>query len=251
MASLEGKVALVTGASSGIGRATALRLAADGALVGCVDVVPDACEKTAQEIRDAGGTATSHGCDVRDRDAVRAIVDAVAVEHGGLDVVCNIAGVGRFAHTHEQDLEGWERIIAINLTGTFLVAQAALPHLFERGGGAIINTASTAGLIGQPYSAAYCASKGGVVLLSKAMAYEYIKRNVRVNAVAPGGIETPILNDFSQFPEGFDPKLLHKIMTPMGMGQPEEVAAVFAFLASDDARYVTGSVYSIDGGITI
>jgi NAD(P)-dependent dehydrogenase (short-subunit alcohol dehydrogenase family) len=243
-----GKVLVVTGASSGIGRATALRLGAEGGAVACLDVNAPAAEKTAAEIAEAGGRALAVACDVSDQPSVAAAMARVVAELGPPDVVCNIAGIGKFAHSHEVTLAEWDRIIAVNLTGTFLVSQAALPHLLERGG-AIVNTASTAGLMGQPYSAAYCASKGGVALLTRAMAYEYVDRGVRVNAVAPGGIETPIIDDFG-FPEGANRRLFGKIMSPMGFGQPEEVAGLFAWLASDEARFVTGAIYTIDGGIT-
>ena len=128
------------------------------------------------------------------------------------------------------------------------MSQAALPHLLENGGN-IVNVASTAGLIGQPYSAAYCASKGGVVMLTKSMAYEYIERGVRVNAVAPGGIQTSLMESFG-FPENASRKLFYKITSPMGFAQPEEVAGLMAFLASHEARYMTGAVVPIDGGMT-
>ena len=243
MGRLEGKVAVVTGASSGIGRATALRLAAEGASVACADIAADGAARTAKEI-----DSVSFACDVSDAASVAALVASVVDQLGQLDVVCNIAGIGKFAHTHEASLEEWDRIIGVNLTGTFLMCRAALPHLLGRGG-AIVNTASTAGIQGQPYSAAYCASKGGVAMLTKALAWEYVDRGVRVNAVAPGGIETPIMKDFG-FPEGANMKLMAKMMTPLGFGQPEEVAGVFAFLASDEARYMTGSIVTIDGGMT-
>ena len=251
MGQLEGKVAIVTGASSGIGRATALKLAEEGAAVACLDVVEDANEKTAGEIREKGGTASAHVCNVADPEGVKSAVGAAIAEHGDLDVVCNIAGIGKFANSHDQPFEEWQRIIAVNLTGTFLVTQAALSHLLKKNSGAVLNTASTAGIIGQPFSAAYCASKGGVALLTKALATEYITTRVRFNAVAPGGIQTPIINDFTQLPEGANPRLLAKISLPDNrFGQPEEVAGLFAFLASDAAAYINGAIYSIDGGLT-
>lgn len=245
---LTGKSAVVTGAASGIGRATALRLADEGARVGCLDVATEGAEKTAAEIAEAGGTALAVAVDVSSESSVAAAVDGVIAEFGGLDVLCNIAGIGNFAHTTEVPLTDWERIIGVNLTGTFLMCRAALPALLESRG-TIINTASTAGLIGQPYSAAYCASKGGVIQLTKALAYEYIERGVRVNAVAPGGVDTPLMHSFG-FPEGSSKKLFYKIQTPMGFCQPEEVAGVFAFLASDESRYMTGTIIPIDGGMT-
>jgi NAD(P)-dependent dehydrogenase (short-subunit alcohol dehydrogenase family) len=245
---LTGKAAAVTGAASGIGRATALRLAAEGAAVACLDLAAEGAEKTAAEIAEAGGTSYAMGCDVSSESSVAAAMSGVLTDLRRLDVLCNIAGIGKFAHTHEVPVSEWDRIIAVNLTGTFLMCRAALPALLETSG-TIINTASTAGLIGQPYSAAYCASKGGVVQLTKALAYEYIERGVRVNAVAPGGVDTPLMGSFG-FPEGSSKKLFYKIQTPMGFCQPEEVAGVFAFLASDESRYMTGSIVTIDGGMT-
>ena len=251
MGRLDGKVAIVTGTSSGIGRATAVRLAQEGAKVACLDVVEDANEKTAGRVREVGGTAFAHVCNVADRDSVRAAVDAAVDELGGVHVLCNVAGIGKFANSHDQPIEEWDRIIAVNLTGTWNMCQAVLPRYLEQGGGVIVNTASTAGVMGQPFSAAYCASKGGVVLLTQALATEYIRRNIRVNAIAPGGIQTAIIKDFSELPEGADFTLLQKITLPDDQwGRPEEVAGVFAFLASDEARYVNGSVYKIDGGLT-
>jgi NAD(P)-dependent dehydrogenase (short-subunit alcohol dehydrogenase family) len=138
----------------------------------------------------------------------------------------------------------------VNLTGTFLVSQAAIPHLLE-GGGVIINIASNAGLMGQPYSAAYCASKGGVVNLTRALADEYLKRGIRVNCIAPGGIETPLQNEFMNMPEGVSWKEFRKVMTPLGNSQPEEIANIAIFVASDACRYMTGSIVSVDGGLTI
>jgi 2-hydroxycyclohexanecarboxyl-CoA dehydrogenase len=248
MGRLDSRSIIVTGAASGIGRATAIRLAAEGATVACLDLDGAAAEKTAAEIGEAGGRARAWTVDVSDEAAVGATVAAVVAEHGGADALCNIAGIGRFAHSAELSKSEWDKTIAVNLTGTFLMCRAVLPTMLERGG-AIVNTGSTAGMFGQPYSAAYGASKGGVILLTKSLAYEYIKRGVRVNAVAPGGIETPIIGSFD-YPEGSDPKLFFKIMSPMGFGQPEEVAGLFAYLVSAEARYITGAVFAIDGGMT-
>lgn len=243
-----GKVAIVTGAGSGIGRATALRLAAEGASVACLDVVEENVQKTVAEVGEKGGRAAAFVCDVSSEDSVRDVVTAAVSELGPPNVLCNIAGIGRFFHTTEAPLADWNRIIGVNLTGTYLMAQAALPHLLETRG-VIVNTASTAGVMGQPYSAAYCASKGGVVMLTKALATEYLERGVRVNAIAPGGVDTPLVGAFG-FPEGASMKLFGKMMSPMGYAQPDELASLFAYVASDEARYMTGSIVTMDGGIT-
>lgn len=244
-----GKRAFVTGTGSGIGRATAIRLGAEGAHVACVDLSAEGAAETAAAIRADGGMAWSSGCDVSDEDQVSEAIAAFVAEAGGLEVVCNIAGIGHFAHSHEESKEWFDRIIGVNLTGTFLVSKHALPHLMSSGNGVIVNTASNAGIMGQPWSAAYCASKGGVVMMTKAMGFEYLKKGVRVNAVAPGGTNTNITASFG-LPDGAEFKDMHRMMSPMGMAEPSELAAAFAFVASDEARYMTGAVVSVDGGLT-
>ena len=241
-------VAVVTGAGSGLGRATAHRLGDEGAAVAAVDLDADAAEKTTAEIGERGGSARAYQVDVTDPAVVKATVAAVAADLGRPQVLVNSAGIGGFAHTVDETYERWSAILGVNLTGTFLMCQAALPHLLE-GGGAIVNVASNAGLMGQPYSAAYCASKGGVVNLTRALSVEYVKRGVRVNAVAPGGMNTPMIAGFTM-PEGVNLKEFARVTSPLGYAEPEEVAGVIAYIASDDARYMTGSIVSFDGGIT-
>jgi meso-butanediol dehydrogenase/(S,S)-butanediol dehydrogenase/diacetyl reductase len=228
----EGRVALVTGAASGIGRATAERLALEGATVVGVDRDP--------------GTDRVH--DVSDPDADRALVEDVVAEHGRLDVLCNVAGVLRFAHAGEHTREDWDRTMAVNLSAPWFLIQAALPHLVESRGN-VVNVASAAGLVGQAYTAAYCASKHGLVGLTKSLAVEFASRNVRVNCVCPGQVNTNLLADFA-FPEGADQHLLDKLLPLLRGADPEEIAALIAFLASDDGRYVTGAAWPIDGGQT-
>jgi NAD(P)-dependent dehydrogenase (short-subunit alcohol dehydrogenase family) len=245
----EGKTAIVTGAASGIGRSTAIRLATEGAAVACLDVVPEGVEQTVEALGVLGAKAAAYHCDVTDYDDVTKTVAQVDAALGRPGVLCNVAGTGTFAHTVDMPVATWHKIIAVNLTGTFLVTKAVLPHMLHPRGGSIVNVASTAGLIGSAYSAAYCASKGGVVMLTKALAIEYAGRGVRVNAVAPGGVDTPLIANFS-LPEGADPKTLHRIMSPMGFCSPDQVAAAIAFLASDESAYTTGAILSVDGGIT-
>jgi NAD(P)-dependent dehydrogenase (short-subunit alcohol dehydrogenase family) len=244
-----GTTAIVTGAASGIGRATAIRLASEGAAVACLDVVKEGVEETVEALGVLGAKAAAYRCDVSDFDEVTRTVGLVDSALGRPSVLCNVAGIGTFAHTLDMPVATWHKIIGVNLTGTFLVTKAVLPHLLRERGGSVVNVASTAGLIGSAYSAAYCASKGGVVMLTKALALEYAGRGVRVNAVAPGGVDTPLIANF-QLPEGADPKSLARIMSPMGFCTPDQVAAAIAFLASDESGYTTGAILSVDGGIT-
>ncbi|HMK62163.1 MAG TPA: SDR family oxidoreductase [Acidimicrobiales bacterium] len=246
----EGRTAIVTGAASGIGRATAIRLAGEGAAVACLDVVTEGLEETADALGVLGARAMAQRCDVTSEADVDGSVDKVAKNLGRPDVLCNVAGIGSFTHTTDVTLEQWDRIIGVNLTGTFLMIRAVLPHMLAANhGGAIVNVASTAGFVGSAYSAAYCASKGGVVMLTKALAVEYADKGVRVNAVAPGGVDTPLIANFG-LPPGGDPKHFYRITSRMGFCTPEQVAAAIAFLACDESSYTTGAVLAVDGGVT-
>jgi len=217
--------------------------------VAALDVSADAVAETVAGIVADGGTSVAYPCDVTSESSVTATMTSILADQGPPRVVCNVAGIGGFYNTAEMPFERWQQILAVNLTGPFLVCRAALPHLLEHGG-SIVNVASNTALMGQAYSAAYCASKGGLLMFTKALAAEYLGQGVRANVVAPGGTDTPLLGAFG-LPEGADPKQLTKIMSPLGFSTPSEIAASIAFLASDESSYTTGAVLSVDGGLTI
>jgi NAD(P)-dependent dehydrogenase (short-subunit alcohol dehydrogenase family) len=245
MKRFEGKVALLTGAASGIGRATAERLAGEGARALCSDVQQEAVEATAGKIREAGGEAEARVCDVGDPEQISETVQACIERFGRLDILCNIAGILRFDHTHEIALDDWHRVLAVNLTGTFLMCQAAIPHLLETKGN-IVNTASTSSLAGLAYGATYGASKGGVLAFTRTVAVEYGKQGLRANAVCPGSISTP-MTQAPALPEGLDATLLRRAMPLDQFRGPEVVANIIAFLASDEAIHINGEHIRVDG----
>jgi meso-butanediol dehydrogenase/(S,S)-butanediol dehydrogenase/diacetyl reductase len=246
----EGRVVIVTGAASGIGRATAERLAAEGATVVAVDRDADGLAATEKAVADAGtagaGVAGLIG-DVGDPATAAEAVRTATEQHGRLDALVNNAGILRFEHSHEVAAVDWDQVLRVNLTGTFQFCQAALPVMCAAGKGAIVNVSSTAALFAHPWAAAYAASKGGVLALTRTLAIEYARQGVRVNAVCPGSIDTPITGAFT-VPEGADPKLVRRIMSPTGPSGPEPVAAAIAYLASDDALHVNGADLRVDGG---
>lgn len=239
------RTALVTGAASGIGRATALRLAAEGATVYATDVNEAALTETAAAAEGARGSIHAAAGNVADEASVITMV-ATAAEHlGRLDLVVNVAGVLSFSHTHELPLAEWNRILTVNLTGTFLVCREALPHVIAAKGN-IVNIASTAGQKGQPWSVAYASSKAGVLALTRSLAVEYAHAGVRVNSISPGAVTTAIMDAF-HLPEGADAKLLHRVM-PLGpYGTPEGIAAAVAYVASDEASHMNGTDLLLDG----
>jgi NAD(P)-dependent dehydrogenase (short-subunit alcohol dehydrogenase family) len=243
------RVVVVTGAASGIGRATALRFAGDGGAVACLDLNWIGAEATARQIHVDNGHARPYRCDVTDPENVGQVIGQVTDQLGPPAICCNVAGIGKFARSEEEPVEEFEQIIRVNLVGTFIVSRACLPHLLTSRG-CIVNVSSSAGLFGQPYNAAYCASKGGVTLMTRSMAVEFNRRGVRVNAVAPAGIDTPLTKEFA-FVDGTDPREYQKMFPPTGeMAQPEAVANLIVFLASDEAGYISGAVVPIDMGVT-
>jgi NAD(P)-dependent dehydrogenase (short-subunit alcohol dehydrogenase family) len=247
---LDGKSALITGGGGGIGRATALAFAREGARVAVADLMEDAARETVALVNAAGGQAISLSGDVsRDAD-VRAIIDAVVGAYGRLDCAFNNAGVAGWhvgsvnQKTAEWSEESFDRMIAVNLKGVWLCLRAEINEMLARGGGAIVNTASIAGLIGLPNSSAYVAAKHGVVGLTKTAALEYAEANIRVNAVCPGYIRTPMT----------EPSMRLRgeailAQTPLKrMGNPEEIAEMVVWLCSERASYVSGAAYNVDGG---
>jgi NAD(P)-dependent dehydrogenase (short-subunit alcohol dehydrogenase family) len=247
MERLAGRVAVVTGAGSGIGLASARRLHAEGALVVCVDVDESTGKAAATEV--AGEFVA---CDVTDESAVRDLFDGVAARHGRVDVAFNNAGIS----PPDDDsilvtgLEAWERVIKVNTTSVYLCCKYAIPHMQRQGKGSIINTASFVALMGAATSQiAYTASKGGVLALSRELGVQFAREGIRINALCPGPVATPMLMElFAKDPERAARRLVH---VPMGrFAQPEEIAAAVAFLASDDASFVTASQFVVDGGIT-
>lgn len=244
----EQKVALVTGAASGLGRATALRLATEGADIFAADLDTDGLSDTAAIVREAGGRIETGSCNVTKRNECAGAVEAAIKTYGKLDVLCNSAGVNRFHHFTDMPEDDWHLIIGVNLTGTAFMCQAAIPALLETGGN-IVNVASVAGLQGQAYTVAYTASKGGVIQLTRSLAMEYIDRGIRVNAVAPGGVDTP-MNVGIEFPKDLDWELVKRYSGRRGMASAEEIADAIVYLAAPNSRVMHGVILPLDQGMT-
>jgi 3-oxoacyl-[acyl-carrier protein] reductase len=258
----EGRVALVTGGASGIGRATALRLAGEGATVGVVDRAAPGAEETVRAVEAAGGKGAAFVCDVSRSDEVVRSVAALEAALGAIDVLANVAGIGDtagFGGIEEVTDERWARILAVNLTGPFLLCRAVLPGMAARGRGAVVNVSSLAGRSKSANAGpAYSASKAGLLGLTRHLAFDYGTRGVRVNAICPGGVDTPMIRGegfskgrSSEAPEARRARLAayQWFMPIKRLSTPEEQAAAIAFLASDDASYVNGVALDVNGGL--
>jgi NAD(P)-dependent dehydrogenase (short-subunit alcohol dehydrogenase family) len=248
MKRFEEKNIIVTGAASGIGRATALRLGKEGGKVWCVDINLVGAEQTADEIRALGGKAEASTLDVTSYEACGHFIDKVIATWGELDVLCNIAGISSMVRFEDETPENFNKMLAVNLNGPFNLSRHAIRHLLKRKGN-IVNLASVAGQIGQAYTSAYSTSKHALAGLTKSIAMEYGRQGLRANAICPGGVNTPLIGKIS-FPKDIDFSLIDRYNFLPWFAEPEEVAAMIAYVASDEARYVNGALLAIDGGIS-
>jgi NAD(P)-dependent dehydrogenase (short-subunit alcohol dehydrogenase family) len=244
----DGKVALITGAGSGIGRAVAVRLASEGAKVFGHDLNATTLTETEQMVKDAGGEMLVRDGDITKRDECSEMVADCVAAFGRLDIVGNVAGIARAEHFLDVSEDDYRRMMGVNVDGPMFVAQAAIPHLLETGG-TLINIASNAGLMGQAYTVVYCMSKGAIVQMTRSLAMEFVKENIRVNAIAPAGINTSLTTGF-QIPADVDFELMAPYTGFRGMGEPEDIANLFAWMASDEASNMHGSIVSSDRGVT-
>jgi dihydroanticapsin dehydrogenase len=249
---IAGKVCVVTGAGSGIGRATALRFAQEGASVLCADINRAAAHDTVQQATASGGVAHAREVDVSDSSAVDAMIEDAVRTYGSLDVLVNNAGVNIPGVLHEVSDDVIERTLAVNVKGPIYGCRAAIPHMLKQGQGSIINISSVNGIVSEPFLAVYSASKGATVMLTKGVALDYAKQGIRCNVVCPGWVDTPINYAHADMLGGLE----HVYATidsfqPIGRpGEPSEIANVILFLASDEASFMTGSVVAVDGGMT-
>ena len=246
----EGKVVLLTGGAHGIGRATAIRFAEAGASVTVCDVQEDKGQETVSLIERAGGRALFVHCNVTSAADCEAAVNKTVETFGGIDVLFNNAGITRRANVVETTEEEWDAVMAVNIKSMFLMSKYVVPQLIKRGGGAIVNTSSGWGIVGGANAVSYCASKGAVVLLTKAMACDHGKDNIRVNCVCPGDTDTPMLrNEAKQLGLEEEALVNEGHLRPLGrVGQPEEIADAVLYLASDASSFVSGTSLVIDGG---
>jgi meso-butanediol dehydrogenase/(S,S)-butanediol dehydrogenase/diacetyl reductase len=243
-----GRVALVTGAASGIGRAVALRLASEGASVLAVDINQERLSTIQNDAKGMSGEIRTRVTDLRERSECIAAVDATASEFGRLDVVGNIAGVLDMGHVVDVEEQTYRHLFAVNADSYFFIAQAAIPHLLETRGN-IINTASNAGLQGGAYTVAYCMTKGAVIQLTRALALEFMKKKIRINAIAPGAVDSNIMENVT-IPDDADWDLVMRLSSARRSAKPDSLANLFAFVASDEAANIHGAILSSDSGLT-
>jgi NAD(P)-dependent dehydrogenase (short-subunit alcohol dehydrogenase family) len=244
-----GKVAIITGGGAGIGRAIVDEWTRDGGHAVICDMDPHAAERAAAEVAAAGGQALALTLDVTDLDAIGGMVPATVKRFGGLDVLFNVAGNNMMKNVEEANDEEWRFIVDTNLTSVYRCSHVAIPEIKKRGGGAIVNVASTAGILAENRCAAYSAAKAAVINLSKNMAMDFARHNIRVNALCPGGTYTPRVRGYmARFPAA--EKMLTEVCPMQRMAEPHEIAKPAVFLASDDASFITGSTLIVDGGMT-
>ena len=253
MQRFNGKRVIVTGAASGIGKACAVRLASEGAHVIATDIQAEALATTVEEITATGGKIEGIPADIANFAQVQElVVSAVEKLGGGLDILVNVAGLGGFVRTELETLERFDKLLSVNLYGPFHTIRASIEHLLKSKGN-VVNVASIAGVAAHPYAAAYCASKGGLVMMTKALAMEYAAEGVRFNAVCPGGIKTPMLKVFNPalVPDANQQLFMRMMMLNGRFAAPSEIAGTVAYLASDEASFMTGSIVLNDGGSTL
>jgi len=246
------RIAIVTGAGSGIGQASAIRLAEEGAIIICADINLESATDTAQQIRDAGFIAEGYALDISDSQACTALVDHAVTKFGAIDILVNNAGVNLPGVFHEVSNETIDRTLNVNVKGAMYLTRAALPHMLKNSRGSIVNMSSVNGLVSEPYLSVYSASKGAIVMFTRGIALDYAKTGIRCNAICPGWVDTPINHAHAKMLGGLD----HVYKTidsfqPIGRpGTSREIANVVLFLASDESSFMTGSIVSADGGMT-
>jgi NAD(P)-dependent dehydrogenase (short-subunit alcohol dehydrogenase family) len=249
---LEQRVAVITGAGSGIGQAMARLFAREGAHILAADVNESAAQETARMITEGGGTCRTFAVDVSRPEQVRAMIDAAMAAFGRIDILCNNAGIGSTTDVVECEPEEWDRVLTVNVKSVYLGCKYAIPHMLEQGGGVIVNTASVAGMVGLPKRASYSASKGAVIALTRQVAVEYVEQGIRVNCLCPGTVDSPWVGRLLQ--QAGDPVAARQALVarqPLGrLGTPDEIAAAALYLVSDDAAFITGTGLVIDGGLT-
>ena len=248
MTKTETKIAVVTGAASGIGKATVITLLEQGFRVSALDIDTEGLEELAHSPSIEKYECDIYTTNVASRNECHTTIEKIFEMNGRIDVLANVAGIARSEHLTEVSEDSWNQMLDVNLSGVFWCSQAAIPHLIQSNG-SLINVASCSGLMGQAYTVAYSATKGAVIAMTKSMAMEYIKSNIRINAVAPGSVNTKLIDNYS-IPDDVNMDLIKPYMGFRGMAEPEEISNVISFLVSDDAKRIHGAVITVDGGLT-